>query len=160
MQINEKTRRVKGMNWIMRFIATGFFVGEKIPAPGTAASILTAVVYLLFIPTSSSSFYWTLLIIITFIGVVTAGRTEDMMDEIDPPQVVIDEIAGFLVAMAFLPKSIGLIITGLIIFRILDIMKIYPMNKLQIVAGGLGIMLDDLYAGVLTNLILRIIHSI
>jgi len=148
------------MNWIIRFIATGFFLGEKLPAPGTAGTILAATVYFLFIPVTSYPFYWTLLIILTFIGVLTAGKTEEMMDEIDPPQVVIDEIVGFLVAMAFLPKSAGLVILGLIIFRIFDIMKIYPMNKLQIVAGGLGIMLDDLYAGVITNLILRIIYYI
>lgn len=148
------------MNWLIRFIATGFFIGEKLPAPGTAASIFAAIVYFMLIPISSHSFYWTLLILLTFVGVITAGRTEEMMDEIDPPQVVIDEIVGFLVAMAFLPKSIGLMIIGLIIYRILDIMKVYPMNKLQIVAGGLGIMLDDLYAGVITNLILRLIHSL
>ncbi len=145
------------MNWIIRFIATGFFIGEKFPAPGTIATIVAAVIYYVLLPVSPT-FYWTMLIILTFIGVITAGRTEEMMETIDPPQIVVDEMVGFFVAMAFLPKSIGLIIIGFIIFRILDIMKIYPMNKLQIVAGGLGIMLDDLYAGVLTNLILRIIH--
>jgi len=148
------------MNWLIRFIATGFFIGERIPAPGTFASILAAVIYFLFIPTDSYSFYWTMLILLTFIGVIAAGRAEEMMGEIDPPQVVIDEIVGFLVAMAFLPKSLGLIIIGLIIFRFLDIVKVYPINKLQIVAGGLGIMLDDLYAGIVTNLILRLIHSL
>ncbi len=145
------------MNWIIRFIATGFFIGEKFPAPGTVATIVAAVIYYVLLPVSAT-FYWTMLIILTFIGVITAGRTEEMMETIDPPQIVVDEMVGFFVAMAFLPKSIGLVIIGFIIFRILDIMKIYPMNKLQIVAGGLGIMLDDLYAGVLTNLILRIIH--
>lgn len=147
------------MNWLIRCIATGFFIGGKFPAPGTVASIFAAVIYYMLIPTSVP-FYWTMLILLTFIGVLTAGKTEEMMDEIDPPQIVIDEIVGFLVAMAFLPKSLGLVIIGLIIFRILDIMKIYPMNKLQVVAGGLGIMLDDLYAGVITNIILRIIHLV
>jgi phosphatidylglycerophosphatase A len=147
------------MNWLIRFIATCGFIGEKVPAPGTAATLVTAVVYFLFIPTSYS-FYWTMLIVLTFIGVVTSGRAEEMMDEIDPPQVVIDEVVGFLIAMAFLPKSLGLIVVGFIIFRILDIAKVYPMNKLQIVAGGLGIMLDDIYAGIVTNLLLRIIHSL
>ncbi|MBN2407144.1 MAG: phosphatidylglycerophosphatase A [Elusimicrobia bacterium] len=147
------------MKWLIRFIATGFFVGEKFPAPGTAASILSAAIYFFILPTSHT-FYWTMLILLTFIGVITAGRTEEMMGEIDPPQIVIDEIVGFLVAMAFLPKSLGLILIGLVIFRFFDIVKVYPMNKLQIVAGGLGIMLDDLYAGVITNLILRIIHTL
>ncbi|MFW6172358.1 MAG: phosphatidylglycerophosphatase A [Elusimicrobiota bacterium] len=147
------------MNWLIRFIATGFYIGEKIPAPGTAASIVAALIYYLIIPTTYS-FYWIMLMLLTFIGVICAGRTEEMTEEIDPPQVVIDEMVGFFVAMAFLPKSLGLVIIGLIIFRFLDIVKIYPINKLQVVAGGLGIMLDDIYAGVVTNLILQIIHSI
>jgi len=147
------------MNWLIRFIATGFFVGERIPAPGTAASIVAALIYFFILPTTYT-FYWTMLILLTFIGVITAGRMEEITGEIDSPRIVIDEIVGFLVAMAFLPKSVGLVIIGLIIFRVLDILKIYPMNKLQIVAGGLGIMLDDLYAGVITNLLLQIIHHL
>ena len=147
------------MNWLNRFIATGFFIGEKTPAPGTAASIFTAAIYFFLLPTSHS-FYWTMLILLTFIGVITAGKTEEIMGEIDPPQVVIDEIVGFLIAMAFLPKTLGLTLLGLVLFRFLDIVKVYPMNKLQIVAGGLGVMLDDIYAGVITNLILRVIHTL
>ncbi len=147
------------MNWLIRFIATGFFVGEKSPAPGTAASIMAALIYFFVLPTTPT-FYWTMLILLTFIGVLTAGRAEQMIGEVDPPVVVIDEILGYFIAMAFLPKTAGLAVAGLIIFRVFDIMKIYPMNKLQIVAGGLGIMLDDIYAGIITNLILQIIHRL
>ncbi len=147
------------MNWLIRFIATGFFVGEKSPAPGTAASIMAALIYFFVLPTTPA-FYWTMLILLTFIGVLTAGRAEHMIGEVDPPVVVIDEILGYFIAMAFLPKTAGLAVAGLIIFRVFDIMKIYPMNKLQIVAGGLGIMLDDIYAGIMTNLILQVIHRL
>ncbi|MFC2048855.1 phosphatidylglycerophosphatase A [Elusimicrobiota bacterium] len=147
------------MKTLIRMIATFFFIGEKTPAPGTVVSILTALIYFIFLPVNHS-FYWTMLILLTFIGVITAGKTEEMMDEIDPPSVVIDEVVGFLIAMAFLPKTFGLTLLGLILFRVLDISKVYPMNKLEIVPGGLGIMLDDIYAGLITNLILRVIHII
>ncbi len=147
------------LNKIVRFIATGFYIGEKFPAPGTAASIFAAAVYFLIIP-AGGTFYWKLLTILIIVGVITAGMAEDMFGEIDPPQIVIDEIAGFFVAMAFLPKEPGLIIIGLIIFRIIDITKIYPMNKLESISGGLGIMIDDLYAGLVTNVILQIINRV
>ncbi len=147
------------MKWLIRFIATGFYIGEKVPAPGTAASIAAAAIYYLILPTGYN-FYWTMLILMTFIGVITAGKTEEMMGDIDPPCIVIDEIVGFLVAMAFLPKTLGLTLVGLIIFRFLDISKLYPIGKLQVVAGGLGIMIDDLYAGIVTNLLLQAIHRL
>ena len=147
------------MNWLIKFIATGFYVGEKFPAPGTAASVMAALIYFFIIPTTPA-FYWTMLILLTFIGVITAGRAEDMIGEVDPSVVVIDEVVGYFIAMAFLPKTAGLAVAGLVIFRFFDILKIYPMNKLQIVAGGLGIMLDDIYAGIVTNLILQLIHRL
>ncbi|MGM0441885.1 MAG: phosphatidylglycerophosphatase A family protein [Elusimicrobiota bacterium] len=159
------------MSWLNDFIATGFGIGEKTPAPGTVATILAAAI--IFFITSIlgikgfivSSIYWVVLIALTFIGIVTAGNYEKNSKVIDPPQVVIDEILGFFIAVAFLPPvdpgseiylTPGRIITALIIFRIIDITKVYPMDKLEIVAGGLGIMLDDIYAGILTNVIIRV----
>ncbi|MGM0567657.1 MAG: phosphatidylglycerophosphatase A family protein [Elusimicrobiota bacterium] len=147
------------MQWLIKFISTGFFIGERVPAPGTAASIVAAAIYYIFLPVESA-FYWTMLILLTFIGVITAGKTEDIKGRIDPPEVVIDEIVGFLIAMAFIPKQLSYVILGLILFRFLDIAKLYPINKLQVVAGGLGIMLDDIYAGIVTNIVLRIIIAL
>ncbi len=144
------------MEWLVKFIATGFYIGEKVPAPGTVASLAAAALFYIFLPVDPA-FYWTMLILLSFIGVITAGKTEQIKGKIDPPEVVIDEIVGFLIAMAFLPKRLEYVIIGLVIFRFLDIVKVYPINKLQVVAGGLGIMLDDIYAGIVTNLILRII---
>ncbi len=159
------------MSWVNNFIATGFGVGERVPAPGTVASIMAAAV--IFIISSilgigeftASSGYWVILIILTFLGIVTAGNYERESNIIDPPEVVIDEVLGFFIAVAFLPPvtpeaeiylTPGRLITALVIFRIIDITKVYPMNKLEIVAGGLGIMLDDIYAGILTNIIIRV----
>lgn len=159
------------MSWLNNFIATGFGVGEKTPAPGTVASIMAAAIIfgvssILGIKTFvASSIYWVILIILTFVGIVTAGNYERESRIIDPPQVVIDEILGFFIAVAFLPPvspdseiyiTPGRILAALIIFRIIDISKIYPMDKLEVVAGGLGIMLDDIYAGILTNVIIRV----
>ncbi|GAI80688.1 unnamed protein product, partial [marine sediment metagenome] len=54
----------------------------------------------------------------------------------------------------------GLMVVGFIIYRLLDVIKVYPMKKLEMLAGGLGIMLDDICAGIITNIILHIIHTL
>ncbi|MDA3793328.1 MAG: phosphatidylglycerophosphatase A [Elusimicrobia bacterium] len=150
------------MKKIIRIIATGFYIGDKLPAPGTMASIAAAAVYyLLFkmVGPFNPSVYWTVMLFIIVIGVFVSGRAADeIYHEADPPEVVIDEIAGVVIALAFFPEpKIGLVVLGLAIFRVLDISKVYPINKLEMIAGGTGIMLDDIFAGVLTNVILRII---
>ncbi|MEA3505921.1 MAG: phosphatidylglycerophosphatase A [Elusimicrobiota bacterium] len=150
------------MNKFIKLLATGFYIGEKVPAPGTAASIAAALVYWIlyniFGPFNPSA-YWTIMLFVIVIGIFVSGRAaNDIYCEADPPEVVIDEIAGMIIALAFFPEpTLCLIILGLAIFRILDIFKIYPINKLEIIAGGTGIMIDDIFAGVLTNVLLRVI---
>ncbi len=150
------------MNKVIKMLATGFYIGEKVPAPGTVASIAAALVYYLlyrFFGDFNPSIYWTIMLFVIVIGGFVAGRAADeIYHEADPPEVVIDEIVGMIIALAFFGKpTFGLIILGLIIFRILDISKVYPINKLEIIAGGTGVIIDDIFAGVLTNVILRVI---
>lgn len=72
--------------------------------------------------------------------------------------MVWDEITGFCIAMAFIPATWALMILAFVIFRLLDIFKPWPISLAEKkVSGGIGIMLDDLIAGVLTNLILQVL---
>ena len=77
----------------------------------------------------------------------------------DSPLIVIDEFAGMFFALAFLPKQFGVIIIAFILFRIFDVSKLYPIklveNKLS---GGLGIVADDVIAGLLTNFVLHFLY--
>jgi len=146
------------MDWIIRFLATGFFVGYSPFAPGTMGTLVAFLLYAI-LPTTIP-FYWMLILCLIIGGTIISQRAENIIGEVDSPKIVIDEICGYFIAMAFLPKTLGLMIVGFVIYRLLDVIKIYPMKKLEMLAGGLGIMLDDICAGIITNLILHIIHQL
>ena len=146
------------MEWLIRFLATGFFVGYSPFAPGTMGTLVAFLLYAI-LPTTVT-FYWLLILCLIIGGTMISHLAENIFGQIDSPKIVIDEICGYFIAMAFLPKTLGLMIVGFAIYRLLDVVKIYPMKKFEIFSGGLGIMLDDIYAGVITNIILHIIHRL
>jgi phosphatidylglycerophosphatase A len=146
------------MKWIVRFLATGFFVGYSPFAPGTMGTLLALLLYAV-LPTTVT-FYWMLILFLIIAGTLISHLAESILGEVDSPKIVIDEICGYFIAMAFLPKTVSLMIIGFVIYRLLDVVKIYPTKKFEMVAGGIGVMLDDIYAGVITNLILHIVHRL
>ena len=143
-------------SWIIKFLATGFFVGYSKLVPGTLGTLLAVLLYLI-MPSFSPSFYWILILILILGGTFICHRAEKLFDEFDSPRIVIDEICGYFITMAFLEKRIITIVLGFILFRFLDVVKVFPSRKLQKISGGFGIMIDDIYAGMLTNLFLHII---
>jgi phosphatidylglycerophosphatase A len=102
---------------------------------------------------------WTLLFI--FFAVWIADAAEKILEQNDPGCIVIDEIAGMVVALVGLPFNPITVVIGFIIFRILDIFKPFPIRDLdKRIPGGLGVVADDVAAGIITNLLLRIIIRI
>ena len=98
------------------------------------------------------------------LGFLLAGGTAKLFIRRDPPQIVIDEINGMLISFLALPLGQVampvdrlILIAGFVIFRILDVIKPYPANRFQRQQGSLGIMGDDIVAGIYTNLILRLV---
>jgi phosphatidylglycerophosphatase A len=85
---------------------------------------------------------------VLLVGVVTGGITEKQLDTKDPSIVVIDEVLGVGVAMLWIPKEWPFALMAVILFRIFDIWKPYPLRHLERLPGGWGIMLDDLGAGI------------
>jgi len=146
------------MEWIVRFLATGLFVGYSPFAPGSMGTLLALLLYAI-LPTTVT-FYWMLILFLIIGGTLISHLAENILGEADSPKIVIDEICGYFIAMAFLPKTVGLMIMGFVIYRLLDVVKIYPAKKFEMLTGGIGIMLDDIYAGVITNLILHIVHRL
>lgn len=139
------------------FIATGCFIG-KIPfAPGTFGSL--AGILLCFI-LSKTSVMAAILCIILFIifSIWIANDAEKILNRKDPGSIVIDEIAGMTVTLIGLPFNVFYVTTGFLIFRILDITKPFPIRYIdRRVSGGAGIVFDDIAAGMIANVILRII---
>jgi phosphatidylglycerophosphatase A len=79
-----------------------------------------------------------------------------MLGRTDSPLIVIDEIAGFLTAMFMVPSGLFFIVSGFVIFRVFDITKPWPLKRLQELHGGPGVMLDDVGAGIYTNVLLQL----
>ena len=84
-----------------------------------------------------------------------ADRAEKVYGS-DASRIVVDEFAGYLVAVAFLPKSILVYVAAFLLFRVLDVLKPFPARRLEAVPGGLGIVLDDVVAGLYANVLIRI----
>ena len=145
-------------------IAT-FGVGYLPLAPGTWGSLVSVGIFLLLsrITSGTSLFAAVLLAIgaVTIAGIWAGSRTEALVGRKDPGKVVVDEVAGQLIATLpltlFTHWSIWAVIVSFILFRFFDIVKPYPANRLQELEGGLGIMCDDLVAGVYAAVIVSIL---
>jgi phosphatidylglycerophosphatase A len=135
-------------------VSSFFYVGYLPLIPGTFAS---AVGVLLFYLVKYSLVNFALLLsVLIILGFLVSGRAEKIIGRKDPRCVVIDEVCGMLVSFILIPYDVKLIIIGFLIFRLLDTLKPYPAYSMQDLKGSLGIMSDDLIAGMYTNIILQV----
>jgi phosphatidylglycerophosphatase A len=139
------------------FLATVAYCGYFPVAPGTIGSAAGLVVYLLVWWTRSPIVEVALIAGTFAAGTWAATHAERYFGAIDPGQVVIDEVLGMLVTLAFIPAGWSAAIAGFVLFRVMDIIKPYPANRLEKYHGGFGIMADDAMAGVYANICLRIL---
>jgi phosphatidylglycerophosphatase A len=142
------------MRSIFKHIATLGPVGFVPLAPGTLGT-LAALVFVA-ITNLPVPLYLVLTAAVTVIGIYASGVVEEITDEKDPGCIVIDEVAGYLVSMAFLPATVFYLVSSFILFRIFDILKPPPLDRLQRLKGGTGVMADDILAGIYTNIVLQI----
>jgi phosphatidylglycerophosphatase A len=142
------------MNRLAVILATAGGAGYAPVAPGTAGSGVGVVLYLL-------TRHWTplsqalLVVAVTVIGVWAAGRAARHFQGDDPGQVVIDEVAGQLVTLWLVGVGSSAVLLGFLVFRGLDIVKPWPVRRLEDLHGGVGIMADDLMAGLYGWVILQ-----
>ncbi|MGD8914631.1 MAG: phosphatidylglycerophosphatase A [Candidatus Thiodiazotropha sp.] len=134
----------------MHLLAFGFGSGLLPKAPGTYGTLVGIPLYLLLQPLSF--LIYALIILLAFLaGVWICQRTSDDLGVHDHGGIVWDEIVGYLVGMAFAPSGWAWVVIGFLFFRLFDIFKPWPILWIdQRVKGGLGIMLDDLLAGLYT----------
>jgi phosphatidylglycerophosphatase A len=138
------------------FLATGFFIGTVPFAPGTFGSIVgLPIVFLLSRLNLLLSISFILLFIFFAVGIASAA--EKILNQQDPAKIVIDEMAGLMVTFTGLHFNLTTAIAGFIIFRAFDILKPFPIRALERkLAGGTGVVFDDVLAGIYANLILRL----
>jgi phosphatidylglycerophosphatase A len=137
------------------FIATVGYCGYFPVAPGTVGSAAGLIFYLLVWWTQSPLVEVGLIAVLFAIGVWAGTASERYFGGIDPGPVVIDEVVGMLITLAFIPVGLSGALAGFVLFRIFDVIKPYPANRLEALHGGLGVMADDAMAAVYANLSLR-----
>lgn len=163
-----RRQRVRGLGFadkLTEFLATGFFISlipEKLTGfrKFTGAGFLgTALAFLMYplLPEGGAA-YGVFLAVFVIFSVITAGRASRIYGTHDDPRIVIDEVAGYWIAAAFLERTIFSLTSAFIFFRILDTLKPWPIKKLeQNLAGGFGIVFDDALAGLEANLLTRLL---
>ena len=139
---------------MIKILSTFFYIGYLPLIPGTFASI-TGVFLFYFLKDNLLIYIFSILSLL-LIGILVGERAEEVFQRKDCPFIVIDEVLGMLLSLIFIPYDIKLVIIAFVIFRILDTLKPYPASMLQNLKGGIGIMGDDIVAGLYTNIILQL----
>jgi len=133
-------------------IGSGLFTGYFPIAPATVTSLFTLIpAYYLSRQLLISSL---LIIIVFFLGVWVASDLEKVWGK-DPKRVTIDEICGTLITFLYNTVSFQGLLVGFLLWRGFDVLKLPFINRVQRVKGGWGVMLDDVFAGICANLVLR-----
>lgn len=137
-------------------LASWFGSGLAPVAPGTSGTLAALPLVLL---TARLGPVQEVLFVLLFIALAirTATLSCRILDAKDPAAVVIDEVAGFLLTLLFVPLTWGSVCLGFFLFRLFDVLKPFPIRKLETLRGGFGIVADDLLAGIYANLSLRLI---
>ncbi len=148
---------------VAEFIATGFGTGRGPIAPATWGTAAALAIYWALGRAldigGDSAWYFILTAAVIVIGTAAAERLSVPGDE-DPRRVVIDEWAGALVTVAFLDNSFWWLFAGFWVFRVLDVAKPGPVRRLEKLHGGIGIMADDIAAGIIGAIGLNIVRLI
>lgn len=151
-------RRIQGWNdWFCAGFAS-LGVGLFPKASGTIGSLLAL---LLWIPlsTQSLSIRVLALVFVIVVGTIAAHQCIRFWGQ-DPSQVIIDEVAGMWLTLLFIPPILSLWIIGFVLFRLFDILKPTPIREVENLKGGVGVMMDDLIAGLYALLLLTVFHVI
>lgn len=142
------------MRAILKHIATLGPVGYVPAAPGTFGTLAALGFVLVLEP--SGHLHAVIAAAMAVGGAYAAGSAEASLGQKDSGHIVIDEFAGYLLATAYLPRTPFYLLSSFILFRIFDILKPPPVNWLQGIRGGPGVMADDLAAGVMANVLLQL----
>ncbi len=145
------------MKILSRILATGLYSGYFPVAPGTVGSVLALLILLVF-PVLTGWHLLLLSCVLFFIGVWAATAVEKT-DGKDASIINIDEIVGMWISVIFLPEDLKWwwLLIAFFVFRFFDIIKPPPVNASQKIPRGWGVMIDDILAGLYTNLFLRLL---
>lgn len=140
---------------ILKYVASLGFIGFIPVAPGTFGTLFAFIIFIILKPSSLAQIL--ILIFALPLGIVSSHRAERLLNEKDSKHIVIDEFCGYFFSVLLIPFSITNALTAFFLFRVFDILKPFPIRKIEtLLKGGIGIMGDDIMAAIYTNMILQI----
>ena len=142
------------MDKLIKAIATLGGLGYSRIAPGTTGCLGGAALYLLI--RQNTVIYGVTTAALLIIGFFVSGRTEEMFKTKDAKPIVIDDACGLLVSLFFIPFSLTNFILVFLLFRTIDIIKPFPIRRIERLPGSLGIMADDIIAGLYCNILYQL----
>lgn len=140
------------INNLSLLIITFFYIGMIRHAPGTFSSLVTLLIWILFIP-GDYFIRISITFLLTIIGFIFIKLSLPNFKENDPQSIVIDEVIGMSVALIFI-NDLSIMIIAFLLFRMLDILKPSIIYYSQYLPGAYGILLDDILAGAITSMLL------
>jgi phosphatidylglycerophosphatase A len=149
-------------DYIAIFIATGGGAGFMPKAPGTAGSLVGVLIYLAMHAAGADGYFLHAILVVLFAGTLAAHRVESFWGH-DSQRIVIDEVVGQMIAYSLAGKtqlSIVSVFAGCVLFRVFDIVKPFPIRRLEAMPGGVGVMADDVGAGVLALATLTLLQHL
>jgi len=146
---------------MIRFFGTAFGLGALPWAPGTWGTLagVGAAALCLWLPVPAAGIA-VLIFAVTLAGVPLARAAEQEAGREDPGWFVVDEVAGYLVAVLGQPltaRTLPVLLAGFVLFRLFDTLKPWPVRRLERLPGGWGVMVDDFMAGVYANIVAQIL---
>ena len=144
------------MKTASRVLATFFGVGLFPLIPGTAASAVAAAAYKLSLHSLAWPVYTIIVAALFLAGAAASAAYAAALGSLDPGRIVVDEVCGQLVALAFLPATWTAVAVSFALFRFFDIIKPFPIRRLERLRGGWGIMADDAAAGAAAGLLVHL----
>ncbi len=147
---------------LAKFLATVAGAGYTPMLPGTAGTVVAVPLALALAAVADhwgAAAYLTALLAVVVLALWSSGVMARETGQHDPSVVVVDEVAGYLLAMAFLAPTWEHLLAAFLLFRLFDITKPPPCRRMEKLAGGLGIVADDLVAGIYANLALRLAQA-
>jgi phosphatidylglycerophosphatase A len=143
------------MNRVGLFIATCGYLGYVPVAPGTFGSAAGLAVFFLIRSTGSVTLELAAILVLFAIGIWSGTIAEHHFGGVDPAPVIMDEVVGMLITLAFLPVSVTGAVVGFLVFRVLDVFKPWPSAQFERLPGGLGVMADDGMAAIYGNVMMH-----
>lgn len=136
------------------FLASCCYIGYTPLAPGTTGALFGVAIFLL-IRINLIAYILATICLIS-LGFLVSGKAEESLGQKDPKPVVIDDMTGVFVAFFLIPFKTQYLVFAFLLYRLIDIIKPYPIGKTEKLPGSLGIMLDDLLGALYANLLMHI----